>query len=338
MKRHLDQRLRLQLLRVIDALETNGSLLKASAALGVTQPALTGSLKDIEALVGTRIFDRHARGVRPTEAGMVLIRSARRILAEIRRTEEDLDLLTNPFGGIAAIGALPVAASGIAPMVITKLRADRPDFRVRLEEGRTEELLPLLAAGQIDLIVGRFYESPAPDLFVREELWSDPMAIVARAGHPLLSGGAIVPADLPRFDLVLPIAPQRIAAEIATLLPPLGLADTAPISSTSYTFTREVLLDTDAFTIIPPMNLLGDLNRGVLGMAALPVPAPLRPAGIITMRDRKLNGAATAFVDCLHENIHEIVTSGLAAIFPPQGFGAGKSAPQRSVAHVGRLA
>lgn len=318
MKRHLDQRLRLQLLRVIDSLETNGSLLKASAALGVTQPALTGSLKDIEELVGTRIFDRHARGVRPTEAGMVVIRSARRILAEIRRTEEDLDLLTNPYGGIAAIGALPVAASGLAPMVITKLRAEHPDFRVRLEEGRTEELLPLLAAGQIDLIVGRFYEAPAPDLFVREELWSDPMAIVARAGHPLLAGGAVDPADLSRFELVLPIAPQRVAAEIETLLRPLGLADTAPISSTSYSFTREVLLSTDAFTIIPPMNLLGDLNRGALGMAALPVPAPLRPAGIITMRDRKLNGAAAAFVDCLHENIHEIVTSGLAAIFPPR--------------------
>ena len=318
MKRHLDQRLRLQLLRVIDALETNGSLLKASAALGVTQPALTGNLKDIEELVGTRIFDRHARGVRPTEAGMVLIRSARRILAEIRRTEEDLDLLTNPYGGIAAIGALPVAASGLAPMVITKLRAEHPDFRVRLEEGRTEELLPLLAAGQIDLIVGRFYEAPAPDLFVREELWSDPMAIVARAGHPLLTGGPVDPADLSKFELILPIAPQRVAAEIEALLPSLGLADTAPISSTSYSFTREVLLSTDAFTIMPPMNLLGDLNRGALGMAALPVPAQLRPAGIITMRDRRLNGAATAFVDCLHENILEIVTGGLAAISLPQ--------------------
>jgi LysR family pca operon transcriptional activator len=169
MKRYLDQRLRLQLLRVIDALEAHGSLLKASAALGVSQPALSQSLKDIEELVGARLFERHARGVRPTESGMVLVRTGRRILAELRRTEEDLDHLTNPFGGIAAIGALPVAASSLAPIVLAKLRQESPDFRLRVEEGRTEELLPLLAAGQIDLIVGRFYEPPTPDNFIRDQ-------------------------------------------------------------------------------------------------------------------------------------------------------------------------
>lgn len=314
MKRYLDQRLRLQLLRVVDALEVHGSLLKASAALGVSQPALTKSLKDIEELVGTRLFERHARGVRPTESGMVLVRSGRRILAELKRTEEDLDHLTNPFGGIAAIGALPVAASGLAPLVLTKLREESPDFKVRVEEGRTEELLPLLAAGQIDLIVGRFYEPPMPDNFQRDELWSDPMALVARADHPLLRDGPVTKADMAGYDLVLPVAPQRVAAEIETLLAPLGLEDAPTIWSTSYEFTREILLLSDAFTIMPPMVLLSDINRGMLGTKALPIATPIRPAGIITVRDRKLNGAALAFIECLREHINEIVETGLANI------------------------
>jgi LysR family pca operon transcriptional activator len=77
-RRYLDQRLRLPLLRAVDALATHGSMLKASAALGLSQPALTKSLHELEDLLQLRIFHRHPRGVYPTAAGVVLVRSARR--------------------------------------------------------------------------------------------------------------------------------------------------------------------------------------------------------------------------------------------------------------------
>src|SRR5215213_5560381 len=94
--RHLDQRLKLHLLRALDAIDAQRSLLKASTALGVSQPALTKSLQEIEDIVGVRLFDRHARGVQPTEAGAVLVQSARRILAEMRRIDEELDRVFSP--------------------------------------------------------------------------------------------------------------------------------------------------------------------------------------------------------------------------------------------------
>ena len=314
MRRYLDQKLRLHYLRVIDALEIHGSLLKASVALGVSQPALTKTLRDLEDLVGTQLFERHTRGVRPTSSGMVMVRSSRRILAELRRTEEDLDHLTNPFGGIAAIGALPVAASGLAPMIVSKLRSEKNDLRVRIEEGRTEELLPLLAAGQIDLIVGRFYEPSTGEAFAREQLWNDPLAIVARVGHPLIREPSTDMADWSAFELVLPVAPQRVAAEIDGLLDPLGLADTPTIWSTSYGFTREILLSSDAYTILPPMVMLGDIVRGALAAAPLPIPPAIRPAGIITLQGRPLNAAAATFIECLRADISLIVETHLSQL------------------------
>ena len=111
-RRYLDQRLRFHLLRAVDAIERHSSLLKASVALGVSQPALTKSLHELEDILQVRLFDRHSRGVRPTEAGTVFVRSARRILAELHRLDEDLDLLSSPGGGVVALGALPVAAAG----------------------------------------------------------------------------------------------------------------------------------------------------------------------------------------------------------------------------------
>lgn len=322
MSRGLDQHLKLQLLRVIDALAEHGSLLKASVALGLSQPALTKSLKDLEALVGVRLFERGSRGVIPTQAGLALIRSSRRILAELKRVDEDLDFLNNPFGGTAAVGALPVAASGLAAIVLIKVRSDFPGFKMRLEQGRTEQLLPLLAAGHLDLVVGRFYESAGSDFFRREQLWEDPFAIVARTDHPIFRDGSVTESgglrgnqnSLSRFELVLPVAPQRITAEVEALLEPLGLKRASVIWSATHTFTRETLILTDAITIVPPMAMLGDINRGLLKAIPLPFAAPRRPAGIITVEGRELGGAAKAFIKVLRDQVAEVIDNSFAEI------------------------
>jgi LysR family transcriptional regulator, pca operon transcriptional activator len=166
----MTQRLRLSLPRAVDAVEAHRSLLAASSVLGITQPALTKSLHELEEVVGARLFDRHSRGVRPTEAGQVFVEAARRVLAELRRLDDQLDQLASPGGGTVALGALPVAAAGILPGTLGRLKPTDPQIRVRLQEGRTGDLLPLLASGEIDLIVGQLYEPTLPDPFVREPL------------------------------------------------------------------------------------------------------------------------------------------------------------------------
>ena len=76
-----------------------------------------------------------------------------------------------------AIGALPVAAAGMLPGVLKRLKESYPRLRVRLQQGRTEDLLPLLASGEIELIVGRLYEPVTLDGFDREALWTEPISI-----------------------------------------------------------------------------------------------------------------------------------------------------------------
>ena len=114
-----------------DAIEAHQSLLKASAALGLSQPALTKSLQELEETLQFRLFERHARGVRPTEAGAVFVRAARRILAELRRLDEELDLLSTPGGGAVALGVLPVAAAGVLPGALARLKAMHQKFHPR---------------------------------------------------------------------------------------------------------------------------------------------------------------------------------------------------------------
>lgn len=312
-RRYLDQRLRLSLLRAVDAVEAHRSLLKASAVLGVTQPALTKGLQELEDLVQARLFERHSRGVRPTEAGLAFVRAARRVLAELRRLDDELDALAGPGGGTVALGALPATASGVLPGALVRLKAVHPDIKVRLQQGRTEDLLPLLASGELDLVVGRLYAPAVPDGFAREALWTEPISIVARAGHPVLGGPVTVEA-LRGYDLVLPTVTQRVGQEIEHLLALLGLAPTASLRSSSYGFIREMLHASDLISVMPRLMMVGDLLRGSLKVVPLPIPAPDRPAGLILPRDRPLPPAGDAFVACLRALVTEIAARGVADI------------------------
>ena len=311
-RRYLEQRLRLHLLRAVDAIATQKSLLKASAALGLSQPALTKSLRELEELLQLRLFERHSRGVHPTEAGVVFIRSARRILAELRRLDEELDLLPAPGSAILALGTLPVAAAGVLPGALTRMAEAHPGVRVRLQQGRTEDLLPLLAAGDIDLIVGRLYAPPVPDGFEREALWTEPISILARSGHPLFAAAQATPDELRRYDLVLPTITQRVGQEIEGLLVSLGLAPDAPMRSSSYGFIREMLHGTNMLSAMPRLMMVGDLLRGTLRVVPLPITAPDRPAGLILPRARPLPPAGRAFVACLRAYVAELAERGLA--------------------------
>jgi len=310
-RRYLDQRLRLSFLRAVDAVDAHGSLLKASAVLGVTQPALTKSLHELEDILQTRLFDRHSRGVRTTEAGLVFVRTARRILAELRRLDEELDQLSSPRSGSVALGALPVAAAGILPGTLARLKATDPNIKVRLHQGRTEDLLPLLASGEIDLIVGRLYAPAVPDGFAREALWTEPISILARTEHPIFSEEVTVDA-FRRYDLVLPTVSQRVGQEIEHLLALLGLQPMTSLRSNSYGFIREMLHATDLIAVMPRLMMVGDLLRGTLQVVPLPIPAPDRPAGLILPRDRALPPAGRAFIECLRAYVGEIAERGLA--------------------------
>ena len=103
------------------------------------------------------------------------------MLQELRHLDEALDQLHDPAAGTLHPGALPVAAAGALPGVLTRLKGERPGLRIGLHEGRTEDLLPLLAAGGLDPVVGHPY---APDGVEREPPWDEPIFLLARAGPP----------------------------------------------------------------------------------------------------------------------------------------------------------
>jgi LysR family pca operon transcriptional activator len=163
-------------------------------------------------------------------------------------------------------------------------------------------------------VVGRLYAPAVPDGFLREPMWEEPIAVLARAGHPLLKAGQVTAAMLAGHALVLPTVSQRVGQEIDQLLAQLGLPRDVALRSSSYGFIRETLLASDSISIMPRSMMVGDLLRGALQLVPLPVPSTPRPAGIVRPADPPPSAATAAFIAALQAHVAEVAARGFGAM------------------------
>lgn len=326
----LKQRLRLRQLRVAVAIAEHGSVMKASQHLRMTQPAATRSLLDLEQYLNVKLFDRLARGVTPTRAGETVLARARRILAEVDRIPVDLMLLETGMVESLTIGVLPSASSGLMPQVLARFNEDHVDMIVKFVEGRTHELLPLLGSGKIDVIIGRLYDTGTPDEFVRDRFYDEPLAILARHGHPIFSRERHPKAaTLRRYSFILPTLEQRVGQDIEMAMRGNNLTSDKPVlRASSISMIREVLLTSDRISIHSTLAAVGDLVRGDLRIVPLPVQTGPRPGGFVHGR-----GGSTAGVRALRQitfdYVNELIAAGYVRALP------GTARPDRTEAAQG---
>ncbi|HEY1722920.1 MAG TPA: LysR substrate-binding domain-containing protein [Magnetospirillaceae bacterium] len=299
MKRALDRRLKIRHLRVIETIAAQGSVVRAAKVLGLTQPAVTQALRETELMMGVPLFQRHNKGVTPTAVGERVIETARSVVFELHRLEQELDQTIDHGAGTISIGALPAAAAGLLPGVLARMRDTHPEIAVGVVQGRTEEMLAALQLGEVDMVVGRLYEAAKTDRFHRAVLYEEPIVIVARTGHPLFRKGKLTAAMLGKYPLALPTATQRVHRDIERFIQSLDLSQDNALRSSSLPLIREMLLSTDTIAIMPRLMMAGDLLRKavreVIGLA----PPLMRHGGLILRPDRKLSRSAQLFVDTL---------------------------------------
>ena len=115
--------------------------------------------------------------------------------------------------------------------------------------------------------------------------------------------------------MVLPTFSQRVALDIAGFLQAIGIEPKSTnLASTSVSFIREMVLQTDAITVMPRLMMAGDVARGQVRAIDLRLPMPARPAGIITNPRRGLTTGANILIGAIRATISEMASSGEIAI------------------------
>jgi len=140
-------------LRVVVEVARRGSFTAAADVLGYTQSAVSRQVSAVETAVGSPLFERWARGVRPTAACEALLRHARQVVAHLEAAELEIAGLRDKIAGRLAVGAYPTAAASFVPRAIARLKAAHPALAVRLGEAGSPVLLRRLRAGRIEVAV-----------------------------------------------------------------------------------------------------------------------------------------------------------------------------------------
>jgi DNA-binding transcriptional LysR family regulator len=140
-------------LRVAVEVARWGSFTGAARSLGYTQSAISRQISVVEAAVGHSLFDRQARGVRPTAAGHALLRHAHLVLAQVEAAERELAGMRDRVAGNLTVSAYPTAAASIVPRAIRRLRAEHPALTVSVWEASSPAQLLRLRSGGADVAV-----------------------------------------------------------------------------------------------------------------------------------------------------------------------------------------
>jgi len=188
-------------LRVFEAVTRSGSFTGAAARLGVTPPAVSLQIRQLERACGIPLFDRVRRRVRLTAVGRRLEEYARRIVALAEDAERALEETRGFAGGELRLVASATSAAYYLPPLLTRFRQRYPGIRVRLDVGNSQRVRERIAGLEDDLgVLG--VETAHPDLEF-ELLARDPLVVIVSPTHPWARRGRIPLADLQHQDLIL---------------------------------------------------------------------------------------------------------------------------------------
>ena len=187
-------------LRVIDEVARQGSFSGAAAVLGYTQSAVSRQVAALEKVTDAALFERLPRGVRPTMAGDVVIRRARRVLADVDGVLQEVAGVRDRLAGRLVVAAFPSAAAVLAPRAIARLTTRHPNLDVELLERASPAQVRLLRAGRLEVALVVTGEGMPDQNF--DGLRSNPVRIPRSAGiavpitHRLVGHREVEVADL----------------------------------------------------------------------------------------------------------------------------------------------
>jgi DNA-binding transcriptional LysR family regulator len=175
--------LNLSHLLVVYAVADELNISRAAERLMVSQPAVSKQLRELEREVGTPLFDRLPRGVRPTQAGTLLADYARRIFDLAAEAEQRIADLRGLQRGELRIGASTTIAVYLLPPVFVAFRKAHPGVRLTVQIANTQEIQQRLADGELDIALT---EGQADERdFEATAFMTDELIAIAAPSHPL---------------------------------------------------------------------------------------------------------------------------------------------------------
>jgi DNA-binding transcriptional LysR family regulator len=272
-----------------------GSLQRTADAIGMAQPTVTHTLASLEELLGVQLFERHARGVRPTQACADLLPVARQMFMGIAESAEMVTARRRHGGGMVRLLASAAAINGLLLDALPAFFRQAPQIQVQLREAETDDLLLAIARGEVDLMACRL--PPVMPLgWQFHPVSDDRLVVVCDAGHRLAQRRRVAWKDMQQQTWLL--SPTgTMAREVFDSLAghfPSG-PRTYPVVTRVLTMCLQLLREEGLLCLLPlsfVQHVVDDHTLAVLPLPGIPAMPPL---GLMAPQEGMREAASTLF-------------------------------------------
>ena len=272
------------------------SFSRSAESLNLTQPAVSKRVAALETELSTRLFDRIGRTVHLTEAGRMLLPSARQISAELSRIETVICNLGDEVGGTLSVGTTEHIGTYRLPSILKSFHNMYPAVELDLKFANSTDTLTALESGLLELA---FCSLPAKDLaklgtrFKHQEIWRDNLVVATAKDHPLANETSVSLKQLQDYPAVLP--------------PETSLTRTLVDNQfRKHQLRPKVSMEADDVTTIRAMTsinfgwaYLPEYLTDSLSIIRVDELEQILPITLICQSDRTLSSSALAFLDLL---------------------------------------
>ena len=291
----LGRGLKLSHLQMIVAFAETGQIGVAAGRLGITQPAASRLLSEMEVILGGPVRQRSGRGVVLTEAGRVLAGRAGRVMLELQEAAREVAEVTAGGIGQVRIGAVTAPALDIVLPALRTARLSHPKIESEVVVASSDILCDQLAAGRLDFAIGRVPAGVDAGQFDGEVIASEPVALVVRRGHRLAEVVPTDAAELMGYDWVMPGADSPLTKAVLARLAELGLPrPNQRLSTASFLLTLAMLQQSNV--VAPLARAVADQFATGPGAAFVQVGVDLgitvAPFSLLTRKGARLPASA----------------------------------------------
>ena len=293
-------RVRMRQVALMLAVEERRTLRAAADQLGLTQPAATKMLHELESALGQPLFERAGRGLRLNAAGERVMGYFRGIRGSMEALNRELHEFQLGSVGKFSLGSIMAASPGRLTDALTELKAAHPLLAIEIAVDTSDKLLAQLHEGVLEVVVGRPVGPEAASCTFKA-IEDESLAVVVGNEHPLAGQSRVAFGDLLAYPWILQPAhsPMRdvIEREFQShhAMLPRGLVETGSILTTINLIRKSRMIG-----VIPATVARRDAEHGVLSIVRYPIRHKLATYGSIVRSDRPLSTPAEQFLDLLH--------------------------------------
>ncbi|MES4900737.1 MULTISPECIES: LysR substrate-binding domain-containing protein [unclassified Streptomyces] len=274
----------------------------AAAAIGMSQPALSGAVAALEEALGVQLLERTTRKVLLSPAGERLAARARTVLEAVDALMEEAEAARAPFTGVLRLGVIPTVAPYLLPTVLRLVRDRYPLLEPQVHEEQTASLLDGLAHGRLDLLL-LAVPLAAPGV-VELPLFDEDFVLVTPQDHWLGGRGDIPRAALKELDLLLLDEGHCLRDQALDICREAGRTEGAPVTTSAAGLSTLVQLVAGGLgvTLLPRTALRVETGRSdQLATGYFADPAPARRIALAMRAGAARQEEFEAFAGALRE-------------------------------------